>query len=50
MIFVHQMLSLLRLILKFTGKLGVLDHGQLRCAYKLVLVEVEHVNFDGPNL
>lgn len=49
-VFVHQVLGLLGLVLKFTGELRVLDDRELGGADKLVLVQVEHVYFNSSNL
>ena len=50
MILVHQVLSLLRLVFKLACQLNVLDNRQLSRANKLVLVHVEHLDLDCPDL
>lgn len=50
MILVHQMFSLLRLVLQFTSQLGILNHRELRSADQLLFVQVEHVDFDCADL
>lgn len=50
MVLVHQVLSLLRLVLELASQLHVLDDRKLGGADQLVFVHVKHLDLDCPNL
>lgn len=45
LLFVHLVLRLLGLVLKFTGDGCILNNGQLCSANELVLIHIQHFNF-----
>lgn len=50
MVFVHQVLGLLRLVLQLASQLGVLDDRELSRAHKRALILIQHLGFDSSDL